>query len=112
MTKRNHLTDSQMDLYDYMHWISEENYCASWLVDLEFAIWAAMQGDDSSYFGDRIEPRILRRCKLLSDEVGGWLYWADDRTNPGLPHDAWGPRFAPMPQWLAMVAQRKLATPP
>ena len=107
------LTDSQLDLYDRMSEISEDCYCAQWIRDNEYAIWDVLQGQDSSYGLGRMEPRLLRRCKLLSDEVGGWIYWADDRADPALPREAIGPRFAPMAHWLAMVDERrKLAAVP
>ena len=100
------LTDSQLDLYDRMSEISEDCYCAQWIRDNEYAIWDALQGRDSSHGLDRMDPRLLRRCKLLSEEVGGWIYWADDRIDPTLPREAFGARFAPMAQWLAMVNER------
>ncbi len=101
------LTDFQRDLYDRMSEISEDCYCARWIHDNEFAIWDALQGQDSKHRLGRMDPRLLRRCRLLSDEVGGWIYWADDSTHPMLPREAFGPRFAPMAQWLAMVNERR-----
>ena len=107
------LTNSQLDLYDRMSEISEDCYCAQWIRDNEYAIWDALQGRDPMHGPVCMDPRLLRRCKLLSEEVGGWIYWADDRTDPTLPREAFGARFAPMALWLAMVNERrKLAEAP
>lgn len=96
-----HLTDAQLDLYDRMSEISEDCFCASWILDNEFNIWDAIVNGDTSPTDQWMSPRLLRRCQLLSLEIGGWIYWAD------------GPQFAPMAQWLAMVdARRKLAAAP
>lgn len=95
------LTDGQLDLYDRMSEISEDRYCASWILDNEFEIWNALVNGDASPLHTRMSPRVLKRCQLLSTEIGGWIYWAN------------GPQFAPMAQWLAMVDERrKLDTAP
>lgn len=94
----NHLTDPQHDLYDRMSEISEDCFCASWIYDNEYNIWDAIVNGDTSPAYPRMKPRLLRRCQLLSMEIGGWIYWTD------------GPQFVPMAQWLEMVnARRKLA---
>ena len=108
MKNFNALTDAQMDLYDRMSEISEERCCASWIADNEYDIWAAILSGATA--ADALmSPRLLKRCLSLSAEVGGWIYWADDHTDPALPREAWGARFTPMAQWLTMVeARRKL----
>lgn len=81
-----HLTDDQLDLFDRMSEISEEGMCAGWIGDNEFNIWTAITlGEPAPGYGT-INPRLLRRCQMLSAEIGGWIYWAD------------GPQFAPMTQ--------------
>ncbi len=107
------LTDGQLDLYDRMSEISEDCYCASWVIDNEYAIWEALTSSDSAQAKGRMNPRLLKRCQMLSMEIGGWIYWADTTTRADLPCETWGPRFAPMAQWLAMVDERrKLAATP
>lgn len=101
MDQYEHLTDAQLDLYDRMSEISEDCFCASWIHDNEYNIWNAIVNGDTSLAHPWMSPRLLRRCQLLSTEIGGWIYWTD------------GPQFAPMAQWLAMVdARRKTAVPP
>ncbi len=90
-----HLTYSQLDLYDRMSEISEDGLCASWVFDIEYNIWDAIVNGNASPAYSRMSPRLLRRCQLLSMEIGGWIYWTD------------GPQFAPMAQWLTMVDSRR-----
>lgn len=106
----NHPTDAQMDLRDHMSEISEDRYCASWIVDNEYDIWAAIQTGSTANTDPLMNPMLLKRCLSLSAEVDGWIYWADDHTDPGLLREAWGAKFVPMSQRLAMVeARHKLA---
>ncbi|NCN70258.1 MAG: hypothetical protein GW907_03800 [Betaproteobacteria bacterium] len=89
-----HLTDTHLDLFDRMSEISEEGLCAGWIHDNEYNIWNAITlGEPAPGYG-AINPRLLRRCQMLSTEIDGWIYWAD------------GPHFAPMAQWLEMVNTR------
>ena len=106
MENLNNLTDAQLDLYDRMSEISEERCCARWMVDNEYNIWAAIRSGATATDA-LMSPRLLKRCLSLSAEVGGWIYWADDHTDPALPREAWGARFAPMAQWLTMVDARR-----
>lgn len=91
-----YLTDDQLDLFDRMSEISEDSHCAGWIHNIEYNIWDALTNGDRSPPHRRMNPRLLRRCQLLSLEIGGWIYWADG-----------GPQFASMPQWLAMVDARR-----
>ena len=42
MNEYNHLTDAQWNLYSRMSEISEEDFCAGWMIDNEFRIWDAL----------------------------------------------------------------------
>ena len=88
-----YLTDDQYDLFDRMSEISEDAYCAGWIGDNEYNIWNAITlgSPESGY--RYTNPRLLRRCKKLSDEISGWIYRTKD-----------GPQFVPMAQWLKMFA--------
>lgn len=95
MDEYDHLTDSQWDLYDRMSAISEDCFCAGWIIGNEYDIWHALQQGDPSPLHRRMSPRLLRLCQALSVEAGGWIYWVD------------GPLFAPMKEWLTMVDERR-----
>ena len=93
MDEYEHLTDAQWDLFDRMSGISEDCYCAGWLHDIEYVIWRALAHGANSVAPLRMDARRLRRCQALSAELNGWIFWDD------------GPQFAPMAQWLEMVAR-------
>jgi len=86
-----HLTDGQYDLYDRMREISEDVYCAGWMVDNEFNIWLTLATGRAAFGYRYANPRLLRRCKKLADDIGGWIVWASN-----------GPQFVPMAQWLTL----------
>lgn len=41
----------------------------------------------------------LERCNQLANELGGWIVWLDESTQPAKPS---GPYFVPMEEWLSM----------
>jgi len=92
-----YLTDAQLDLFDRMSEISDEALCAGWIGDNEFNIWNTITlGSPAPGYG-AINPRFLRRCQQLANEIGGWILWKD------------GPQFVPMAQWLELVEARRKA---
>lgn len=57
--------------------ISEDHYCAQWLVDLEYTLWSMVQGGSRQFgFGEVSEDNI-KDLKYLSERIGGWIYWND-----------------------------------
>lgn len=95
-----HLTDDQYDLFDRMSEISEDAYCAGWIGDNEYNIWDALTLSQPVPKYRFFNPRLLRRCKKLSDEIGGWICWT-----------LGAPQFVPMAQWLEMVEARRKPDP-
>lgn len=77
----NHLTDAQLDLYDRISEISEDCFCASWIVDNEYNIWNAIVNSDEHPVNQWMNSRLLRGCKLLTKDVGGRIYWTGDKRN-------------------------------
>lgn len=101
-------TDAQRELYDLMSDISEDCYFAGWLMGNEYNIWDALQDGDLSYGLGVMDAASLERCRELSAELNGWIIWADDETDKGMPVEEWGPRFVHMESWLKMVAAQKV----
>ncbi len=97
------MTDQQRELYEVMSDISEDCYCAGWMLGLEYAIWGALQDGDRSYGMSEMDAAQLERCRVLAKELDGWVIWYDDDKDAELPLDEWGPRFVPMAEWLKMV---------
>lgn len=103
------MTDNQEALYQLMSDISEDCYCAGWMMGLELAIWGALQDGDRTYGMGEMDAEQLEQCRTLANEIDGWIVWVDDDDIPGLPSCEWGPRFLPMADWLALYT--KIKTP-
>jgi hypothetical protein len=103
MSEQN-LTPQQNELYELMSDISEDCYCAGWIMGNEFSLWAMATetAPDRSYGQDVVPEESLQRLRELSAAIGGWIYWHDDEHEPDLPADDWGPRFIAMADWLRM----------
>jgi hypothetical protein len=82
------LTTPQAELASYMSELSEECYCAGWLIGLEFSLWKAMNtGKGSGGFGCLREFE-LAHLRELSEACGGWIVWGKD-----------GEEFVPLEEW-------------
>lgn len=69
-------------LYRIMAQISEDWYAASWMIGLDITLFKHMREHPND-----LDSRIL---KTLSDQIGGWIVWADDGENISA-----GPEFVP-----------------
>jgi hypothetical protein len=82
-----------LGLLGLMTGISEQNWCAGWLLDLEFRLWDASAG---MKFGQRlITEREATLLRLLSEESDGWWVWRDK------------PTFIRRAEWLQILARRE-----
>ena len=87
--------DALASLEDLISSISEECYCAGWLVEIEFWLWEIVSSgaSDDVPFGQywvlASELVILRE---LSDRIGGWISWSDASRSV---------EFVKMEEWLA-----------
>jgi hypothetical protein len=89
------------ELYQLMSDISEDCYCASWLIGNERHLWRAITdpNDDHRYGMGEISEEDIARLRLLSQQVNGWWVWEDD-----------GPDFISLDEWkrrLAALAAQK-----
>lgn len=75
--------------------ISEDHYCAGWLIGLEYTLWRAVMRHPESYvFGFRpIETEQVAELKALAEELKGWVVWDDDIGEKFIPIDEWLPMF-------------------
>lgn len=80
--------------------ISEEFWCASWLIDLEYSLWDATT--DTKFGRRTITKRQATLLRLLSEECDGW--WRYDR-------DHGEPVFISRSDWQEHVAARAHAAP-
>lgn len=104
MIKEDNFNAKQHELYKCMSDISEDCYCAGWMMGLEFAIWAALQDGDHRYGMGKMDAEQLEICRELAKELNGWIIWVDDDTDPALPIAEWGPCFVSTEEWLVKIA--------
>ena len=86
---------ARADLCVLMRRLSEDYYCAGWLVGLEDHLWAMVQGGDRHFGVGEVTVEEVARLRELSERAGGWWAW---RVGEGA-------RFVPMAEWLARVRQ-------
>ena len=103
MIKEDDFSDKQRELYETMSDISEDCYCAVWMMGLEYAIWGALQDGDRQYGMGEMDAEQLERCRALATELDGWVIWVDDDECQNLPAIECGPCFVSVSDWLAKV---------
>jgi hypothetical protein len=74
--------------------ISEENYCAGWMMDLGYDIWAIIQGHRGCSYGmGSITKEQCTNLLQLALDAGGW--WGDYGV------------FIPLEEWGQMYERRR-----
>jgi hypothetical protein len=74
--------------------LSEDCYCAQWLINLEFILWDKMMTGKTD-FGFGMEESDLIRLKSLSELAGGWWTWPQGEEQP---------RFVNTEEWTTIYA--------
>lgn len=72
-TPENEMHYSQAALRDLMSDISEECWCANWLIDNEYHIWSALCGGSLRYGQCDIGIEKLAQVASLSVTTGSWI---------------------------------------
>jgi hypothetical protein len=80
-------------LADRMSEISEETWCAGWMHDLEFTLWAALCGDTGEDLLKLTSSQVAD-LKALSSACNGWIVFREDTEETYLPLPEWERRFA------------------
>lgn len=97
------MTTFQRALADLMSDLSEETYCAGWLVDLEFLLWETVVGRHDSYGRFPLTEGEIRRLKELSEAGGGWIVFDAATRETWVPFEEWERRFQ---EWAGTHAAR------
>ncbi|MFZ4681592.1 MAG: hypothetical protein ACOYMS_03740 [Terrimicrobiaceae bacterium] len=79
---------------------SQDLFCATWLVDLEWDLWTAAERRDPSPIHEHTAS-LSRECRTLAEIADGWWVYKDE-TRP----EEFGPVFVPMERWLQILAER------
>ncbi len=66
--------------------------------DLEYVLWHAVVSGCREYGRILIDEDDIRVLKLLSERVGGWIYFDDEQEEVLLPLAEWERRYAQMIQ--------------
>jgi hypothetical protein len=80
---------------------SQDHFCATWLVDLDFELWDAADLAAPSPKMD-YTVSLSRECRVLGEIAGGWWVY-EDETCP----EEQGPVFIPMERWRQLLSERK-----
>lgn len=93
-----------------MEEISEEEFFAGWLIEIEYYLWSIIQKDNKAnltsmpYLYDKYAKDLLS----LSEQAKGWWFW---NTNTYNQYDSWledfcdkqiGEDFINLPDWLEL----------
>lgn len=95
------LNEAQNELFEFMSDLSEEAWCAGWMSENEYWLWAIVVGNAVEWGRLDIAVSQVDRLRALSRRVGGWIEYVGDDT---IPREQWGERFVPMNDWLAQYA--------
>jgi hypothetical protein len=87
------LTAEQHALALCMSDLSEEAYCAGWMVGLEFALWQIVVGDRREYGRLIVTDAQVSNLRSLAEAVGGWIVFDDDREETWVSTAEWDRRF-------------------
>jgi hypothetical protein len=91
------LTSKQRDLADYMSELSEEAYCAGWMMGLEYALWDAVLRHSNEYGGLTLHDAERSRLRGLAEGCGGWIIFDDATEETWIPMAKWEKLFG---EWV------------
>jgi hypothetical protein len=87
------VTAEQEQLSAYMSELSEHYYCAGWLNDLEYTLWAMICGDSKSFGLGHVREAELAELTRLALQCGGWIYFDDETWETYIPLAEWMRRY-------------------
>jgi len=77
--------------------LSEEAWYAGWMIDLEYALWDAVERGPRSYGRLLITEEHIARLRQLAAACGGWIQFGDDAPEE---------KFVPLDAWKRLAAER------
>lgn len=81
-------------LQEHMSDLSEEHWCAGWLMGCERTLWNAVQEGPFRWGMQDLAQRDVDRLRELHERAGGWWRWSDKAMRA---------LFVPTHEWLAML---------
>jgi hypothetical protein len=92
--------EAAVSLAQLMSDISEDCYCASWLIGTEFTLWQFAQGGHGDWGFFEVTSEQATELRELSAKAGGWVAWPSQALDDGLI-------FVPAEAWTEMFAERR-----
>ncbi|GAB5476053.1 MAG: hypothetical protein Mars2KO_41520 [Maribacter sp.] len=83
------LTPAQKVLAEYMSYLSEEAFSATWMDDLEFKLWQLMNGEIEEYGRLDVTIHMINKLKELSARANGWIIFDDEKEETYLTWKSW-----------------------
>lgn len=82
---------ARLGLLALMTGISEECWCAGWIIGLEYGCYEAANGRRIEFGQGEITPNQRALLALLSAEAGGWWVWPEGIDNGPIFENDWRP---------------------
>lgn len=80
-----------LGLLGLMTGLSEEHWCASWMLGMEYSLWPPAAG---TRFGmGAITERQATLLQLLAEEAGGWWTYDNEKGPTFVRLDAWKEKY-------------------
>jgi len=99
--KGDRMQAAQRALLVYMRHLSEENWCAGWLIGLEFTLWdwvlRRQSGAEPASEFERANIPDTEVLSWLAEQAGGWWHWDEESREP---------KFVPPNEWVEMYRSR------
>jgi hypothetical protein len=81
--------------------LSEDYFCAGWMSDCEYALWADLTNQEIAGVKPwKITEEEKEELRLAHEVAGGWVIWSDE---------AGGTMFLSDEDWLKHLAARTVA---
>ena len=90
---------ARAELLHLMEYLSEEHWCAGWIMSNEFILWEIVTTGRRHYGMGGLTEDEVSRLRELAEDAGGWIAWDDDSES--------GTKFIPMKKWLERYAKQE-----
>lgn len=83
------MDDRQKALADYMSELSEEAFCAGWIMGLEYSLWDTVINGPCRFGQLDIGNEQIEHLRQLSNQCHGWIIFDDHTEETWVPLEEW-----------------------
>ena len=87
------LTKEQKKLADFMSDLSEKNYSAAWLENLEYVLWDAVIKGQRKFGQGLISQKDVQQLRELSNSCNSWIYYDEETEETAIDLSSWNKKF-------------------